>query len=80
MSCKGGKCSTGSCGCTKCKHKAHAKKDSALVKEYWKLSAELKRQKPDWSKLALWNDLRHRYIGETKSQPIPTATDMPDHG
>ncbi len=44
------------------------------------LNAQLKRQKPDWSKLALWNDLRRRYIGETQSQPIPTATDMPDHG
>ena len=27
------------------------------------LSGELLLQQPDWSKLALWDDLRHRYLG-----------------
>ncbi|MCG8421876.1 MAG: hypothetical protein MJE77_28480 [Proteobacteria bacterium] len=28
-------------------------------------------REPDWSRLALWNQLRARYLGETEPQPIP---------
>lgn len=42
-SCKGGKCSTGSCGCTACKHKAHAKRDGALRKELKSIESQISR-------------------------------------
>jgi hypothetical protein len=32
-----------------------------------------KPQKPDWSRLELWNELRGRYLGETVPQPIPST-------
>ncbi len=45
------------------------------------LSRELKHRKtPDWSRLALWNDLRRKYLGETTPQPIPEPAPMEDHG
>jgi hypothetical protein len=31
------------------------------------------RREPDWSRLALWNDLRVRYLGETEPQALPAA-------
>ncbi|MEL6345829.1 MAG: hypothetical protein AAFV53_22150 [Myxococcota bacterium] len=44
------------------------------------LNDEQKRQKPDWSRLALWNDLRARYLGEVTPQPIPEDQTPPAHG
>lgn len=44
------------------------------------LSDEQKRQKADWSRLALWNDLRARYLGETLPQPLPEDSTPPAHG
>ena len=38
-----------------------------------------KPQKPDWSRLELWNELRRRYLKETMPQPIPAATVAPHH-
>ena len=38
-----------------------------------------KPQKPDWSRLELWNELRRRYLKETVPQPIPAATVAPYH-
>jgi len=35
------------------------------------LDDQQKPQKPDWSLLDLWNELRERYLGETDPQPIP---------
>lgn len=39
-----------------------------------------KRQKPDWSRLALWDSLRARYLGETQPQSIPEDLSPPTHG
>jgi hypothetical protein len=36
-----------------------------------------KPQKPDWSRLKLWNELRRRYLNETVPQPIPATTPIP---
>lgn len=35
------------------------------------LDNQQKPQKPNWSRLTLWNELRMRYLGETAPQPIP---------
>ena len=43
------------------------------------LDDQQKSQKPDWSRLDLWNELRRRYLKETVSQPIPAATTAPYH-
>ena len=43
------------------------------------LDDEQKRQKPDWSRLALWNELRARYLGEIEPQPIPDDDKPPAH-
>ena len=43
------------------------------------LDDQQKSQKPDWSRLDLWNELRRRYLKETVSQPVPAATRAPYH-
>lgn len=44
------------------------------------LSRELKHVKtPDWSRLALWNDLRRKYLGEARPQPVPESDRIPEH-
>ena len=43
------------------------------------LDDQQKSQKPDWSRLDLWNELRRRYLKETVSQPTPAATAAPYH-
>lgn len=42
------------------------------------LDDRLKPQRePDWSRLALWNELRARYLGETEPQALPAAPRRP---
>jgi hypothetical protein len=37
-------------------------------------------REPDWSRLAAWNELRARYLGETAPQPIPDPPRRQAHG
>ena len=41
------------------------------------LDDQQKSQKPDWSRLDLWNELRRRYLKETVSQPISATAAAP---
>ncbi len=44
------------------------------------LSDEQKpRKEPDWSRLALWNELRAEYLGEAEPQPIPKGKHRFEH-